>query len=119
MPLLHRSTLPALCLSLLFTSTFCVQAADTAPAAAEKPPQRQPLLERSQEEASALERQLPPQEQQQLQAGDESFLALWKPANSAEPQGVVIIVPAPGKPLTGRKPSGLCARSCQMPSGAA
>ena len=97
MPLLHRSTLPALCLSLLFTSTFCVQAADTAPATAEKPVQRLPLPERSQEEASALERQLPPQEQQQLQAGDESFLALWKPANSAEPQGVVIIVPGAGE----------------------
>ncbi|MGH8406356.1 MAG: DUF3530 domain-containing protein, partial [Pseudomonas sp.] len=33
MPLSHRSALPALCLSLLFTSAFCVEAADTpAPA---------------------------------------------------------------------------------------
>lgn len=40
---------------------------------------------------------MPPQEQQQLQAGDESFLALWKPANSAEPQGLVIIVPGAGE----------------------
>ncbi|SDV11241.1 alpha/beta hydrolase family protein [Pseudomonas mucidolens] len=97
MPFLHRSTLPALCLSLLFTSTFYVQAADTAPVAAEKPLERQPLPERSQEEARALERQLPQQEQQQLQAGDDSFLALWKPANSAEAEGVVIIVPGAGE----------------------
>jgi pimeloyl-ACP methyl ester carboxylesterase len=101
MPPLHRSALPALCLSLLFTSAFCVQAADTAPAAqpaAEaKPAQRQPLPERSQEEASALERQIPQQEQQQLQAGSDTFLALWKPANSPEPEGVVIIVPGAGE----------------------
>lgn len=32
-----------------------------------------------------------------MQAGDESFLALWKPANSPEPQGVVIIVPGAGE----------------------
>ena len=37
------------------------------------------------------------QEQQQLQAGSDSFLALWKPANSAEPEGVVIIVPGAGE----------------------
>ncbi|MFC6336868.1 DUF3530 family protein [Pseudomonas sp. CCM 7891] len=101
MPLPHRSTLPALCLSLLFTSTFCVEAADTAPAAqppAEaKPLERQPLPERSQEESRALERQIPPQEQQQLQAGSDTFLALWKQANSAEPEGVVIIVPGIGE----------------------
>jgi hypothetical protein len=94
---LHRSALPALCLSLLFTSAFSVQAADAPAPAAEKPVERQPLPERSQEEANALERQLPQQEQQQLQAGSDSFLALWKPANSAEPQGVVIIVPGAGE----------------------
>ena len=97
MPIIHRSALPALCLSLLFTSAFCVQAADAPAAPAEKPVERQPLLERSQEEASALERKIPQQEQQQLQAGSESFLALWKPANSAEPEGVVIIVPGSGE----------------------
>jgi hypothetical protein len=32
-----------------------------------------------------------------LQAGSDSFLALWKPANSAEPEGVVIIVPGAGE----------------------
>ncbi|PRA26057.1 alpha/beta hydrolase family protein [Pseudomonas poae] len=97
MPFIHRSALPALCLSLLFTSAFSVQAEDAPAPAAEKPVERQPLLERSQEEASALERKIPQQEQQQLQAGSDSFLALWKPANSAEPEGVAIIVPGSGE----------------------
>ena len=97
MPFFHRSALPALCLSLLFTSAFSAQAADTPEPAAEKPVERQPLSERSQAEASALERKIPQQEQQQLQAGSDSFLALWKPANSAEPEGVVIIVPGAGE----------------------
>lgn len=97
MPFFHRSALPALCLSLLFTSAFSVHAEDTPAPTAEKPVERQPLPERSQEEASALERQIPQQEQQQLQAGSDTFLALWKPANSAEPEGVVIIVPGSGE----------------------
>ena len=97
MPFLHRSALPALCLSLLFTSAFSVQAADAPAPATEKPVERQPLPERSQAEASALERKIPQQEQQQLQAGSDSFLALWKPANSAEPEGLVIIVPGAGE----------------------
>lgn len=97
MPFIHRSALPALCLSLLFTSAFSVHAEDAPAPAAEKPVERQPLPERSQEEASALERKIPQQEQQQLQAGSDSFLALWKPANSAEPEGVAIIVPGNGE----------------------
>ncbi|VVP80765.1 hypothetical protein PS907_03454 [Pseudomonas fluorescens] len=97
MPHRNRSALPALCLSLLITSAFSAQAADATEAAAEKPVERQSLPERSQEEASALERKIPQQEQQQLQAGSDSFLALWKPANSAEPEGVVIIVPGAGE----------------------
>ena len=94
---LHRSALPALCLSLLFTSVLPVQAEDAPSPAIEKPAERQPLPERSQQEASALERQVPQQEQQQLQAGSDSFLALWKPANSAETEGVVILVPGAGE----------------------
>ncbi|MBI6657672.1 alpha/beta hydrolase family protein [Pseudomonas carnis] len=94
---LHRSALPALCLSLLFTCVLPVQAEDAPSPAIEKPAERQPLPERSQQEASALERQVPQQEQQQLQAGSDSFLALWKPANSAETEGVVILVPGAGE----------------------
>jgi dienelactone hydrolase len=102
MPSVYRLALPALCLSLILPCAFSVEAADPAPAATdkpaeEKPAERQPLLERSQEEAAALQRKLPAQEQQQLQAGSETFLALWKPANSAEPKGAVIIVPGVGE----------------------
>jgi pimeloyl-ACP methyl ester carboxylesterase len=59
--------------------------------------ERAPVLERSQEDAQALERQLPQQEQQTLQAGNDSFLALWKPANSTDPTGAVVIVPGAGE----------------------
>ena len=102
MPSVYRLAMPALCLSLILPCAFSVEAADPAPAATdkpaeEKPAERQPLLERSQEEAAALQRKLPAQEQQQLQAGSDTFLALWKPANSAEPKGAVIIVPGAGE----------------------
>jgi pimeloyl-ACP methyl ester carboxylesterase len=90
-----------LCLSLILPCAFSANAADPAPAAEkpaeEKPAERQPLLERSQEEAAALERQVPAQEQQQLQAGSDTFLALWKPANTADPKGAVIIIPGAGE----------------------
>ena len=73
MPPVYRLALPALCLSLILPCAFSVEAADPAPDAAqkpaeEKPVERQPLPERSQEEATALERKIPAQEQQQLQA---------------------------------------------------
>jgi pimeloyl-ACP methyl ester carboxylesterase len=91
-----------LCLSLILPCAFSVEAAIPTPApvektAEEKPAERQPLLERSQEEASALERKIPVQEQQPLQAGADTFLALWKPANTAAPKGVVIIIPGAGE----------------------
>ncbi|MCY0109972.1 alpha/beta hydrolase family protein [Pseudomonas monsensis] len=101
MPSVYRLAMPALCLSLILPCAFSVNAADPAPAAEkpaeEKPVERQPLLERSQEEATALERQVPAQEQQQLQAGSDTFLALWKPANTADPKGAVIIIPGAGE----------------------
>ena len=96
----YSLAVPALCLSLMLPCAFAVLAADPAPAdepAKTEPVVRQPLLERSQEDATALERQLPAHEQQQLQAGDDSFLALWKPANSIDPAGAVIIVPGAGE----------------------
>jgi dienelactone hydrolase len=102
MPPVYRLALPALCLSLILPCAFSVEAADPAPAAAqkpaeEKPVERQPLPERSQEEATALERTIPVQEQQQLQAGSDTFLALWKTANTADPKGAVIIIPGAGE----------------------
>ena len=91
MPSVYRLALPALCLSLILPCAFSVEAADPAPAATdkpaeEKPAERQPLLERSQEEAAALQRKLPAQEQQQLQAGSDTFLALWKPGQQRRTQ---------------------------------
>ena len=101
-----RATVPALLLSLMFLPTIVpcglsAMAADPAPkdaAPAEQAPvERAPLLTRAQEDAIALERQLPRQDLQQLHAGDESFLALWKPANSDDPQGAVILLPGAGE----------------------
>ncbi|WP_260962144.1 alpha/beta hydrolase family protein [Pseudomonas citri] len=102
MPSVYRLALPALCLSLILPSAFFAQAEEPAPATAEqpageKPLERQPLPERSQEEATALERKIPTQEQQQLQTGSDTFLALWKPANSSDPKGAVIIIPGAGE----------------------
>jgi hypothetical protein len=102
MPFVHRLALPALCMSLILPSAFSVQADEPAPAVTDqpaetKPLERQPLLERSQEEAAALERKVPSQEQQQLQTGSDTFLALWKPANTSDPKGAVIIIPGAGE----------------------
>ncbi|SFI71868.1 Protein of unknown function [Pseudomonas syringae] len=93
-----RATFPALFLSLILPCALPALAADPTPdpakdPAAQAPVERAPLLSRSQEDAIALERQLPREDQQQLQAGDDSFLALWKPANTEAPEGAVIIVP--------------------------
>lgn len=68
-----------------------------APASAPTPAERAPIMERSEEDAQALARTLPAAEQVQLQAGSDNFLALWRPANSAEGNGVVIIVPGTGE----------------------
>ncbi len=98
MPPVYRTALPALCLSLLLPCAPSVQAADPAPAPAEVQPElRHPLSERSQAEAAALQRTVPGDQQQQLQAGSDTFLALWKPANTSESQGVVIILPGSGE----------------------
>ena len=102
MPPVYRLALPALCLSLILPCAYSAEAAAPVPATAENPAEatpveRQPLLERSQEEAAALERKIPAQEQQQLQAGSDTFLALWKPANTADPKGAVIIIPGAGE----------------------
>jgi hypothetical protein len=91
-----RAMLPTLCLALILPFTAPASAADPEPGkepAAEPAIERAPLLPRSQEDALALEGRVPHADQQQLQAGDDTFLALWKPANSDDPKGAVIIVP--------------------------
>ncbi|MBF8658076.1 alpha/beta hydrolase family protein [Pseudomonas putida] len=98
---LYRTTLAMCCLvSLLPVAALADDAPTTppeTPPAAEATPSRPPLIERSQEDAQALERRVPKAEQQTLQAGADSFLALWKPANDSDPQGAVIIVPGAGE----------------------
>ena len=93
----YRLALPALCLFLMSPLALPVLAAEPEPEPEAKPIVREPLPERSQEDATALERQLPEHEQQQLQAPNDSFLALWKPANSSAPEGAVIIIPGAGE----------------------
>jgi hypothetical protein len=92
-----RAMFPALCLTLILPCSPFSMAAAPAPdkdaKPAEAPVERAALPSRSQEDTLALERQVPQAEQQQLQAGDESFLALWKPANVDQPKGAVIIIP--------------------------
>jgi len=95
---LTRSVL--LCLPLAATALApMAQAADPAPAPAAAAPAtpRAPILERSEEDALALARTLPAAEQVQLQAGSDNFLALWRPANAPDGNGVVIIVPGDGE----------------------
>jgi len=108
------STLSLCCLTLLLPCAAPVWAeepapapapADAAPAAAEAPaeasaetPAAAPtehaaVPERSENEAQALQQQLPTPEQQQLSTNAGNFLALWKPANAAEASGVVILIP--------------------------
>lgn len=88
--------LRAVCLALLVPLHGAAVAEDASPPK-EATEVRQPLPERSVEDAQALERQLPASEQQQLQAGSDEFLALWRAANSADAQGTVIIVPGAGE----------------------
>ncbi|NBB10421.1 alpha/beta hydrolase family protein [Pseudomonas sp. SLFW] len=97
MPYTLRAMFPAICLTLILPCYPMAMAADPAPAkdakSAEAPIERASLPSRSQEDTLALERQVPKAEQQQLQAGDQNFLALWKPANADEAKGAVVIVP--------------------------
>ena len=87
----------ALCLLLLGAQAYAEgevppasseSAGTTAPAV-----ERAALAERSQADARALERQLQEDEQQHLKTAEERFLALWRPANVAEPSGAVILLP--------------------------
>ncbi|VXC93293.1 Hydrolase or acyltransferase [Pseudomonas sp. 8Z] len=96
-----RATSPALlglCL-LISASAWAQESApvnSATPADATTPPEneRQPLPERSVSETQALEQRLDKREQQMLQANQESFLALWLPANVGEPTGAIILLPA-------------------------
>ncbi|HZX17756.1 MAG TPA: alpha/beta hydrolase family protein [Pseudomonas sp.] len=114
-----RPTLFSLLLALLLIQPLQAEESDSAAtedseeAVVETP--RAPLAERSEVEATALEQQLEQKEQQQLQAGDERFLALWLPANVAEPSGVVIILP--GDDETADWPQSVGPLRSKLPNG--
>ncbi|MDR0280063.1 MAG: alpha/beta hydrolase family protein [Paucimonas sp.] len=94
---LYRTTLPALCLTLILPCSANAEDGKKPEPAADTSVQRPALIERNQEDALALERQVPKDEQQTLQAGSDSFLALWKPANNPAPQGVLVILAGAGE----------------------
>lgn len=82
-----------LCTAAAHAEEAVTQTAPSAAISSERPA----LAERSQAEALALQERLPQGEQQQLEAGEEGFLALWLPANKGEVQGVVILLPGAGE----------------------
>lgn len=93
---LHSLALLGICL-LSCPAAWAEEPAEDAPADSADAPaaSERPLLpERSISDAQTLEQRLDKREQQMLQAGAESFLALWLPANVGEPSGAVILLPA-------------------------
>ncbi len=67
--------------------------ATPAPVAVDRPP----LPSRSATMAADLLRQLPPSEFISLTADKDDFVALWRPANVAEPKGVIVLLPGEGE----------------------
>ncbi|MGE6662110.1 alpha/beta hydrolase family protein [Pseudomonas sp. NPDC077408] len=67
--------------------------ATPAPVAIDRPP----LPSRSATMAADLLRQLPPSEFISLNADKDDFVALWRPANVAEPKGVIVLLPGEGE----------------------
>jgi len=72
-----------------------LQAAEPATPAQAEPAAtpRAPLPTRSEEAALGLQRSLPAEEQVRLPLPQGDFLALWRPAESAHPKGLVVILP--------------------------
>lgn len=94
LPLLLLCSLPHLTLAEDEDSAAPADTAEAEAAPSEASAiERMPLPERSEVDSQALQRQLELKEQQQLQAGEDNFLALWLPANTSEPNGAVILLP--------------------------
>ena len=112
-------TLFSLLLALLLVHPLQAEESDSAtPEASPETPAetpRAPLPERSEVDATALEQRVEQKEQQQLKAGEEPFLALWLPANVAEPSGAVIIVP--GDDESADWPQGVGPLRSKLPNG--
>ena len=87
----------ALCALALASAGVAANEPEPASEAPAAPVERPPLPSRSAHMAADLARQLPPAEVLSLQAGEESFMALWRPANVTEPKGLVIILPGDGE----------------------
>lgn len=87
----------SLCALALATAGADANEPEPAPETPVAPIERPALLSRSASMAADLARQLPPAEVLSLQAGDESFMALWQAANVAEPKGLVILLPSTGE----------------------
>jgi len=71
--------------------------AKTPEAAPTPPTALAPAPTRSAEQQQALAQQLPAEQQKQLHAGDESFLALFQPSIPAKARGILILVPGDGE----------------------
>ena len=86
-------------LALLLACATAVSAETTGESAASDSASGEHVTpaERSQDNALALQEQLPVSEQRMLKAGDDSFLALWKPANTPNPKGTLILLPDDGE----------------------
>ena len=98
---LPRTLLLAITAQWLFISSSALAADVAAPSSAQTTAEvtdgRALLPERQALNAAALQRSLPEAEQQTLQTPEESFLALWRLANSATARGVVILLHGDGE----------------------
>lgn len=102
MPRNLAALLPPLSLALLMSGAIAEEHLDDA-----IPPVEQPVPvtitprpapdSRSETAAVALQRQVPPHQQLQLNGGNDAFLSLWQPANQAQSKGLVIILPGDGE----------------------
>lgn len=90
-----RVGLCAFALAITAVSANEPEAAVETPVVA--PVERHTLSSRSDIMAVDLARQLSPAEVLNLQAFEETFMALWLPANVAEPRGLVILLPGEGE----------------------
>ncbi|MHB0807567.1 DUF3530 family protein [Stutzerimonas nitrititolerans] len=93
----HHRLRICLCVLAIASTDLGASEAEPAPEAPAAPAERPALPSRSETMAAELARQLPSTEVLRLQASDEAFVALWLPANVAEPKGLVILLPGEGE----------------------
>lgn len=96
MSCLHRLRI-GLCVLALASAGVGANEPEPPPETPATPIERPALPSRSATVAADLARQLPSTEVLNLQAADAPFVALWQPANVAEPKGLVILLPGEGE----------------------